>query len=146
MAEKHIWQAVFQTFPFACIAVNLNERIIIANEQACSLLGLGSIDSDCCLHDIELDGIVGLRTAIREVYRDRHPVTLKSVEWSTPNGIIYLDIQITSIAPEAEKVLGVNLCFVDVTRFHLLEEELDKTKINLLRAKEELEYTKKVSR
>ena len=140
--QLQLWRTAFATSPIAKVAVNLNERIIMVNEQAYSLLGLTSNHECSCFQDLKLDRVLGLRIGMEQVHRDRSAVTLKNVQWSTPNDTVYLDIHITPIADLIGQPLAVSFTFLDVTQFHQVQEQLAQTKIKLLRASEELEYTK----
>ncbi len=139
--QLQFWQTAFASSPIAKVAVNLNERVIMVNEQAYSLLGLTSSDEYSCFQDLKLDRLVGLRTGMEQVNRDRSAVTLKDVQWSTPNDTVYLDIYITRIADSIGQP-AVSFTFIDVSECHQVQEQLAQTKIKLLRASEELEYTK----
>lgn len=77
------------------------------------------------MYQLKLDRIVGLRTAIGQVSRDRLYIMLKKVEWSTPNSSIYLDIQITPILSASNHLLAISLAFTDVTRDCHLQKELE---------------------
>ena len=140
--QIQLWQAAFASSPIAKVAVNLNERVIIVNEEAYSLLGLTNSDEYSYLQDLKLDRVLGLSAAIEQVKCDRFAVRLKDIQWLTPNGKIYLDIDITPIPNSIGKLLAVSFTFIDVTRFHQVQEQLAQTKVKLLRASQELEYTK----
>lgn len=140
--QIQLWQTAFASSPIANVAVNLNERVIMVNKQAYSLLGLTYSDHYCCLQDFKLDQVLGLRAAIKQVKCDRFAVTLKDIKWLTPNGTIYLDIDITPIVNSIGKLLAVSFTFINVTRLRQVQEELEQTKFKLLIASEELEYTK----
>ena len=140
--QIQLWQTAFASSPIANVAVNLNERVIMVNKQAYSLLELTSSDHCCCLQDLKLDQVLGLRAAIKQVKCDLLAVKLKDIKWLTPNGTIYLDIDVTPMVNSIGKLLAVSFTFINVTRFHQVQEELDQAKLKLLIASEELGYTK----
>ena len=52
---------------------------------------------------------------------------------------VFFDIQITPLLEGESKILGVNISFIDVTRYQNLRQELDRYREELEAAQEELQ-------
>ncbi len=120
-----IWQAAFETSPFAQLAVDSNSCLIMANEQANALFGLTCNDVGRPLPSLKPGQLFGLCTSIKQVKSDRRPVTLKNVEWRTPTDTTYFDIFITPVFSSDSHPFSMNLTFTDITSNKQLENRLE---------------------
>jgi two-component system CheB/CheR fusion protein len=141
-SHVRIWQTAFEMSPFAQLAVDSNSCLVMANEQANALFGLTLSDFGRPLPTLKPGQLFGLCTSIKQVNSDRRPVTLKNLEWRTPNGTTYFDIFITPVFSSDSHLLGMNLTFTDITGNKQLEKKLEHANLRLARVSKTLEETK----
>jgi two-component system CheB/CheR fusion protein len=141
-SHVRIWQTAFETNPFAQLAVDSNSCLIMANEQANILFGLTLTDLGRPLRVLKPGQILGLCTSIEQAKSNFCSVTLKNVEWRTPNDTTYFDIFIIPVFSSDAHLAGINLTFKDVTDINQLEKKVEQTKLELARVSETLEATK----
>ncbi len=139
-----IWQAAFETSPFAQLAVDRSSRLLVANEKAYTLFGLKNSDLGAQVQDLEIGRVVKSSTFIRQLDRDRRPLKEQNIEWVTEQDTTHLDIHIAPISDHSGKLLGANLTFIDITRYIFLENELEHLNSNLARVTQELQDTKEL--
>lgn len=140
--QSYIWQTAYETSPFAQLAVDLNDRLVMVNMQANVLFKLTLDDWQRSFKELEPGKLVGKCAAMKSIYRDRRPVTLKNVEWIVADGIKYLDITIAPVFNHNKHLLGVNLTFIDVSDRISQAAELEDTIAQLSKVSETLEQTK----
>jgi len=139
-----IHEAAFEIDPVAQIVVNLENLVLLANNQARILFNLSPKDLGRSLQDLELSyRPVELRSPMDQVRTNRRSITLKDIEWSTPEREMrYLDIQITPlVAVNTDDLLGLKIIFSNVTRFKQLQNDLVNANQELETAYEELQST-----
>ncbi len=136
-------EAVLDTVPIATVVVDINSNLVLATEQARTLFSLNGKDLGRPFQDLELSyRPVELRSLIDEATVKRQGVTLPGVEWTTStNELRYFDIQVSPLLYNGGTVLGVSVSFLDVTRPHRLQEELQRSNQELETAYEELQST-----
>ena len=137
-----IWQTAFETSPFAQLAVDSSSCLVMANEQANTLFDLTLNDLGRPLRSLKPGQFFSLCASITQVNSDRCPVTLKNVEWRTPNSTTYFDILIAPVFSSDNHLLGMNLTFTDVTVNKQLEKRLEQANLDLARVSQTLEETK----
>jgi two-component system CheB/CheR fusion protein len=137
-----IWQTAFETSPFAQLAVGFNGCLVMANAQANTLFGLTLKELGHPLQTLKPGQLVSSRTSIKQLCSDRHPATLKNVEYRTPDGTTYLDVSITPVFSSDGHLLGMNLTFTDVTANKQLKDKLEHAHSELARVSKRLEETK----
>lgn len=135
-------EAAFDTTLAAQIVVDLSGTLILTNEQARTLFALTPKDIGRPFHDLELSyRPIELRAPIEEVMTNRRPVNFREVEWNTQPQLHYLDIQVVPLLHNGGALVGVSINFSDVTRYHRLQEELQRSHQELETAYEELQST-----
>jgi len=132
-------EAAFDANPTPQIAVDVNGLVALVNEQARSFFNLAPKDIGRVFQDLELyHRIMELRTRIDDAYRDRRPITIKDVQWTTSSGEVHdLEVQIAVMSDG----IGVSLSFSDMTRYNKLQIELEHASQELETAYEELQST-----
>jgi two-component system CheB/CheR fusion protein len=92
------------------------------------------------LQDLEISyRPVELRSLIEQAYAERRTVTLTSVERRFQSGEVqYLDVVVTPLYNEANP-LGVAISFPDVSPYHRLQEELQRSREEIQTTNEELQ-------
>jgi len=137
-------EAAFDTALAAQIVVDLSGMLLLINDQARTLFALTTQDVGRPFRDLELSyRPIELRAPIEEVSANRRPINFREIEWNTlPGGEArYLDIQIVPLLHNGGSLLGVSISFIDVTRYHRLQEELQRSHQELETAYEELQST-----
>jgi two-component system, chemotaxis family, CheB/CheR fusion protein len=137
----HMRELAFESLPIAQIIVDFTGTLVLANAAARSLFGLSLMDLGRPLQDLELSyRPLELRSRIDQVYRERHLLIINNVMRNLPdNQIQSLEVQFNPLEGEQEALLGVSITFVDVTRYHNLQEQLLHSNQELETANEELE-------
>ncbi|MHB8629923.1 MAG: CheR family methyltransferase [Aggregatilineales bacterium] len=143
---KHVrfCETAFDASPGAQIVVDLNGSVALINDHARSLLGLTQKDLNRFLTDMELSyRLPELKSRIEEVYSNRRPIMLKTVDWTMASGDIRsLEIQVSPLVEiNREAIVGVSITFNDVTRYKRLQEELQQSNQELETAYEEMQAT-----
>jgi two-component system CheB/CheR fusion protein len=125
----------------ARILVDANGTLALANNRARLLFSLSPKDVGRPLQDLEISyRPVELRSLIEQAYAEHRPVTRANVERHFPDGQShYLDVLVSPLFDEAHQALGVGITFIDVTRSHRLQEELQRSREEIQTANEELQ-------
>jgi two-component system, chemotaxis family, CheB/CheR fusion protein len=95
------------------------------------------------LQDLEISyRPLELRSHIDQVYRERHLVIVHDVVRNLPDHCSQsLDVQFNPLEGESDALLGVSITFVDVTRYHDIQELLEHSNQELETTNEELQST-----
>ena len=133
----------FEQDPTAQLVVDMNGQLLMVNARGRELFGLTARDVGRLLQDLELSyRPVDLRSCIDEAHTRRHIVMLRDVAWPNAAGDSrYFNVQVTPITDTAEGALGSKIVFVDITRQHELQEDLQHSRQELETAYEELQST-----
>jgi two-component system CheB/CheR fusion protein len=135
--------------PLAQVALDVNNCLALANEQARQMLGLTPRDLGRPLVELDLaERPVALGSHLEAVKRERQPVTLNEVSWqNSGDSIGFLDVELvplldtgTALHP-GNNLVGVSITFKDVTAYCKLREELQHANQELETAYEELQST-----
>ena len=129
--------------PVAQIAVGADDRLLMVNQRASSMLGLTDRDIGRPFSELELSyRPLELRSQLAAVMDSRSVTTLREVEWRrTGNETVYIDVQLVPLIDGTGRALGVSVTFSDVTRHHELQVEVESTNRQLETAYEELQST-----
>jgi two-component system CheB/CheR fusion protein len=127
--------------PLARIVVDANGTVVVVNQKARLLFSVSPKDVGKPLQDLEVSyRPTELRTLIEQTYAERRTVTRANVERRFPDGEThYFEIAAQPLLDEAQTALGVAITFVDVTRSHRLQEELQRSREEIQTANEELQ-------
>lgn len=112
-----IWKSAYEMSPFAQLVIDIYGRLIVANEQAQLLFRLTSNDWNRPFEELELGKLMGSYLSLKTFYRDRRPLTLKNIEWIAANDTKSLNLFITPVFNLRQRLLGVNLLFIDMNYF-----------------------------
>jgi two-component system CheB/CheR fusion protein len=140
--QIRIWQTAFESSLFSQLVVDRNGCLIMNNKQASILFNLKSSDLGVPVRDLGIGQVVNVLTLMRQLNRDRRPLTLKNVEWKSDYGTNYLDIHITPISDPNNTLIAANLTFIDVTCYTGIKDELKCSNFKLASLTQELELTK----
>ncbi|HVL36768.1 MAG TPA: CheR family methyltransferase, partial [Burkholderiales bacterium] len=125
----------------ARILIDLNGVLTFANHRARTLFSLHAKDLGRPLSELELSyRPLELRSVIEQAYAERRPISRPAVERRLSGSEAhYLDVTVSPLLEEGGAPLGVAVTFVDVTRFHRLQDELRVSREELQTTKEELQ-------
>jgi two-component system CheB/CheR fusion protein len=140
-AHERLRDIALQESPEPRILVDASGTLAFANHKARLLFSLSPKDVGGPLQDLEISyRPVELRSLIEQAYAERRPVVRSNVERHFPDGETHhLDVVVTPLLDEGQKALGVSVLFVDVTRSHRLQDELQRSREEIQTANEELQ-------
>lgn len=132
----------FDSSPLPQVVVNSAGTLALANEAARALFGLTARDLGRPLQDLELSyRPAELRSLLQAAYAERRQTGLQGVEWRTPAGVRYLDVQVVPLQNPSGRLLGACVAFTDVTRVRELQADLARVRQELETTNEELQAT-----
>lgn len=136
-------EAAFDSGPPARLVVDTQGSLVFVNECARLLFNITPKDVGRPLQDLEVSyRPVELRSCIDQAHSDRHPVTVRDIDWQTPQGeTVCLEVQVVTLSDPSGSRLGTSITFIDVTRSKRLQEELEHANQELEMAYEELQST-----
>jgi two-component system CheB/CheR fusion protein len=148
-ANNHVMRHVrlrdiaFNVVEAAQVVVDLDGKLVLANEQARLFFGLNRRDLGRPFHDLELSyRPVEMRSRLEAACTSRRPVRLLNVERPLPSqNTQFFDISVIPLIDSEGNLLGTSINFQDVTRSNRLHAELEKNKQELETAYEELQST-----
>jgi two-component system, chemotaxis family, CheB/CheR fusion protein len=143
LRQVRLRDLAFDTASEAVVVVDVEGNLALANERARTMFTLNRRDIGRSFQELELSyRPVELRSRIEQVYAERLPLRLANVERYFAGGDVqYLDVQILPLLDSDDRTLGVSISFTDVTRYHRLQTELERSKQELETAFEELQST-----
>jgi two-component system CheB/CheR fusion protein len=130
----------FEVSSSAQALVNEAGVVVAINNQARSLFGLTLRDEGRQLHGLELSyRPVELRAHLDTVQNEQHAVVVRGVEWQRGNERQWFDVALQPVVSSVGTFEGTCVSFTVVTGQHLLQEELERSKLDLETAYEELQ-------
>ena len=139
--DVRLRDASWNTSPLAQLIIDAKGTLAVANERARSLFNLGEADVGRPFHDLVVSyRPTDLRSLIDQANSGRKPLVVRNVEWPWRGDVRWIDVQATPLLGGTQ-VVGVAMSFDDVTAFHHLRRELEKTNAELEGAYEELQST-----
>ncbi len=138
-----IREVAFDTDPLAQLVVDRAGTLVLASERARMWFRLSPKDLGRLFSDMEISfRPVELRSLIEQAIASRQAVALKDINWPTAAGEPrYLDLQVVPLLENDSAPLGVKITFTDVTRYKLLQQELETAYEELQTSNEELQST-----
>ena len=132
---------VFEVSPVAQIVLEEQGNIALINYLARALFSLNAKDIGRAFSELKLHReIPRLQLAIDQACNEYCCSAIDNVELKTNEGItVYFDLQITPLIEGETKILGVNISFIDVTRYQSLRQQLNNYREELEAAQEELQ-------
>ena len=142
MPGGRIEGAALSSGPVVQLAVDLTDRLRIANAAAEALFNLRPRDLGRPFQDLEVSyRPVELRSRIEQVRKEMRPIELHDIEWQRPGGldVNYYDVAIVPLFATPGDLIGVGVSFIDVTRDRRARDELAHANTELEHAYEELQ-------
>ena len=134
-------KAAFDIVGAAQIVLDHERAMIMANDAARRLFGLGITDFGRPIQDLELSyRPVELRSHLDSLDRDTRPSEIRAVHWRTSDGDRVFDIRMTPLVSDGV-AMGTSITYIDVTEAHRLEDQLTGSKRELEQAYAELQST-----
>jgi two-component system CheB/CheR fusion protein len=135
-------EVTFENAPVAQIVVDRAGILALANRHARTLFGLGLNQVGRPFKDLELSyRPVELRSRIDQVFNERRATTVSDIQLTIAGGgVEYLDAYLLPILTDSE-TSAVALTFLEVGRYKVLREELERAQRELEAAYEELQST-----
>ncbi|MDJ0747223.1 MAG: CheR family methyltransferase [Xenococcaceae cyanobacterium MO_167.B27] len=139
--QQRIQDLAFDGGSVAQIIIDFNGILVLANTPARGMFSLNLLDIGRPLQDLEISyRPLELRSHIEQIYSDRRLLIVRDVVRHLPEGNTqYLDIHFNPLEEGNSEILGVSISFVDVTRYHELQQELQRSNQELETANEELQ-------
>src|SRR5439155_15858142 len=130
----------FENAPIAQIVVDRAGLLALANRHARTLFGLGINQVGRPFKDLEFSyRPVELRSRIDQVFNERRATTVNDIQLTLPGGgVEFLDSYLLPLITDSE-VSAVALTFLEVGRYKVLREELERAQRELEAAYEELQ-------
>ncbi|MEG3164786.1 CheR family methyltransferase [Sphingomonas sp. PB2P19] len=141
LPSSMLLEAVINETGTALLVVDDGGAMILANTQARQLLGIGEGDIGRPFQDLPISyRPMELRGPIEEVFRQRRSLKLEDQEYRlTQDEVLRLTIDIRPLMRTSGNPYAVLLSFVDASRMHALEMELETAQENLENSIEELQ-------
>ena len=134
-------EAAFDIVGAAHIVLDHERSMIMANDAARGLFGLGIPDFGQPIQDLELSyRPIELRSHLDSLDRDMRPSEIKAVHWRTRDSERIFDIRLTPLISDGV-TMGTSIAYIDVTEAHRLQDQLTSSKRELEQAYEELQST-----
>ena len=133
-------ELTFENAPVAQIVIDRAGILILANRHARTLFGLGLNQVGRPFKDLELSyRPVELRSRIDQVLNERRPTTVTDIQLTLAGGgVEFLDAYLHPLVTDSE-TSAVALTFLEVGRYRVLREELERAQRELEAAYEELQ-------
>ncbi|MEO0455935.1 MAG: CheR family methyltransferase [Cyanobacteria bacterium P01_A01_bin.114] len=133
--------AAFNALSVAQIVVDYSGNLMMVNQLACATFGLNLQDLGRPLQDLEISyRPLELRSRIEQVYNERTPLTIEDVMRTFPTGETrFFDVQLMPLQDNGSDLIGASITFTEVTRYHDLQTEVQRSNQELETANEELQ-------
>jgi two-component system CheB/CheR fusion protein len=143
MASQRLREISFDQDPVAQVVLDARGTVLLANTRARDLFSVTARDIGRPLQDLEMSyRPVELRSCIDDAHNRRQAVQVRDVPWPSNGGDArFFTVQVTPIFDGSDTSLGTKILFVDVTRQHELQDELQRSRQDLETAYEELQST-----
>ena len=133
----------FDAIPLAHIIIDFSGKLVLANTLARAMFSITTMDLGRPFQDLEISyRPLELRSRIEQVYQEHRLVVIQNVIWDVSGkSRQYVDIQINPLEANNGEILGVSISFINVSRAHDLQEELQHANQQLETTNEKLQST-----
>jgi two-component system, chemotaxis family, CheB/CheR fusion protein len=134
--------SAFDLAPGAQIVIDRGGALVLANDAARRMFGLGAHDIGQPLSELEISyRPVELRSHLDRVFEDQRGTEIEAVHWRSPTSQDrHLDVRIVPLADDGA-VYGASIAYLDISETRGLQDELEASKRELDEAHEELQST-----
>jgi two-component system CheB/CheR fusion protein len=141
-ANRHVRlrEAALESGQAAQVLVDVKGALVMANQLARQLFSIEQRDIGRPFQDTEVSyRPIELRSLIERAYAERQTVVAGNIERPFNNGEErYLEVQVTPLQ-NGESTIGASITFVDMTRYHELEGEVQRARQEAETVNEELQ-------
>ena len=138
---ENLREAAFDIAGGAQIVLDHNRVMIMANDAARRIFGLGLNDFGRPIQDLQLSyRPLELRSHLDSLERDFRPSEIKAVHWRAGDSERIFDVRLTPLTSDGVP-MGTSITYIDVTESHKLQDQLTGSKRELEQAYEELQST-----
>jgi len=141
--DSWVRNAALEASPVAQMLVDAAGQVALINDRARALFDLRGGEVGRPLRDLQISyRPVELRSLIEQVETERRPMAVKEIEWH-PHGSEsrWLDLNLAPLSDSMGAIIGTLVTFTDVTAYHRLQRELERSHQELETAYEELQST-----
>ncbi len=142
--QVRLRELALDSSPLARIVINDNGHLMFATQKARALFGLTGVDIGRPLQELEIYyRPAELRPLIERCYAERRKVTVNDIERRALNNVEkqYFEIEVSPLYDDAGAQLGATISYADVTRYAILQEDLQYANQELETASKELQST-----
>jgi two-component system CheB/CheR fusion protein len=134
-------EAAFDSGISGQLVLDANGVLVMANEAARRMFGLGANDFGRPVQDLELSyQPAELRQHLDVLSKDLHAIELKGVRWGAGDQERVVDVRLAPMLSEGA-LLGTSISYLDVTDAQKLQDQVTTSKRELEQAYEELQST-----
>jgi two-component system, chemotaxis family, CheB/CheR fusion protein len=138
---ENLREAVFNVGSTAQAVLDANGSLVMANDAARRLFGLGVNDFGRAIQDLEMSyRPIELRNHLSTLATELRPVEIKSVHWGSGEQERIVDVRLAPLIADGA-LMGTSVTYLDVTAFHKLQDQVTTSKHELEQAYEELQST-----
>jgi two-component system, chemotaxis family, CheB/CheR fusion protein len=134
--------SAFSAGPVAQLVINRVGRLSAANIKAETLFNIHPRSIGQPFQDLEISyQPVELRSVIDRVKQEQHEVELTDIAWNRPEAgkPTFFNINLMPLLSSAGQLLGVEISFLDVTRYRTLRDDLERSNQELVGAYDQLQ-------
>ncbi len=125
----------------AQVVLDASGVLVMANETARRMFGLGVSDFGRPIQDLELSyRPVELRSHLDTLSKELRPIEIKAVRTGAADRERVVDMRLVPLRSDGG-LMGTSICYVDVTEARRLQDEVTSSKRELEHAYEELQAT-----
>ena len=141
MRNDRLRDLALEESPVPRIVVDTNGTLYMANQKARVLFTINAKDIGRPLQDLEISyRPIELRSLIEQCYAERRTITHTSVERRFQGGEPqYFDVVVAPLYDNGQNPMGVSITFLDVTRYSMLADELQRSREEVQTTNEELQ-------
>jgi two-component system CheB/CheR fusion protein len=134
-------EAAFDLAPAAIVVLDSEGALVMANQAARALFGIGIVEFGRPIQDLELSyRPVELRRHLDALSAELRPIEIAGVPWREGDEQRILDVRITPLLGNGV-LLGTSVTYTDVTEQHKLQQQLRRANAELEQTYEELQST-----
>ncbi|MDJ0576780.1 MAG: CheR family methyltransferase [Xenococcaceae cyanobacterium MO_234.B1] len=139
--QQRIQELAFDVGSVAQIIIDFNGNLVLANTLARSMFNINLLDVGRPLQDLEISyRPLELRSHIEHTYSNRRILVVRDIARHLSEGKTqYLDIHFNPLEETNSEILGISISFVDISRYHELQQELQRSNQELETTNEELQ-------
>ncbi|HEU4533874.1 MAG TPA: CheR family methyltransferase, partial [Polyangiaceae bacterium] len=113
--QARLRDGAFEVGASAQLVLDLTSAVVLVNDRARTLFGLGSQDLGRPFRELEIAKRGDLRQSVERALEDRRPTVLLGVEWSAGGLSLTFEIHVVPISDAGGAAIGGLVCFLDAS-------------------------------